>query len=160
MKQNFTNQDLEQMLGECVSELEALGYEVLPISSIEFTKRKSRNQFGFCKLSKDCYFDYSKWEWAGNMSVYIRITGNLSFAPIKYRNNLKTLVMHETIHAVKAPAGLKNTNSIPDFDTPHGLRYDMIKERVERELGYHNIDDDTGCGLASFLAEYNRGNAK
>ena len=156
MKQNFTNQDLEQMLNECVSELESLGYEVLPISSIEFTKRKSRNQFGFCKLSKDCYFDYSKWEWTGNMSVYIRITGSLALIPDEYKQNLKTLVMHETIHAVKAPAQITTRKSIPDFDTPHGERYDLIKERVERELGYTSIDDSTACGLVSVLNSINK----
>ena len=162
MQQNFTNQDLEQMLGECVSELEALGYEVLPISSIEFTNRVSRKRVGSCNTDKKkCYFDPLSLSWKGVPTVYIRITGNLRYLPDEMRDNLKTLVMHETIHAIKAPENTIAADAIIyDFATPHGDRYDMIKERVERELGYHGIDDDTCCGLSSFLDEYNQANEK
>lgn len=156
MNPNFTNADLEQMLEECIAELKSLGYEVLPITSIKFTKRKARHLYGFCKPSKYCYFNYSKWEWEGDINVYIRITGNLAYTPIEYKQNLKTLVMHETIHAVKSNE--KNTKKpvIPTFDTPHGERFDAIKKRVESELGYKNIDGSTACGLRPVLENINK----
>ncbi len=162
MRQNFTNEDLEQMLAECVSELESLGYEVLPISSIEFTNKASRKRFGSCNTDKKkCYYDPLSLSWKGVPTVYIRITGNLRYLPCEKRMNLKTLVMHETIHAIKAPENSIAADAIIyDFATPHGDRYDTIKERVERELGYYSIDDDTCCGLSSFLDTLNSRPAK
>ena len=155
MEANFTNEDLEHMLNECISELESLGYTILPISSIQFTNRNSRNRFGVCKVdTKICDFNQITGEWEGTPTVYIRITGNLRYLPLEMRSNLKTLVMHETIHAIKAKKPADNKKMlIFAFNTPHGDRYDHIRDTVERNLGYKHIDDDTYCGLEEFLTK-------
>ena len=152
MEPNFTNEDLEQMLAESISELTSLGYEVLPVTSIQFTNRNSRYRYGFCKIDdKLFYFDPYAFQWVGDLTVYIRITGNLRYLPPEKRSNLKTLVMHETIHAIKAPEPANGEKVFRLFDTPHGDRFDSIRDRVERELGYQHIHDGTCCGLIDFL---------
>ena len=150
MEQNFTDEDLEQLLKECISELESLGYELVPISSIKFTNRNSRCRYGVCKTDNNkCYFDPFTFRLEGTPTVYIRITGNLRYLPLEMRSNLKTLVMHETIHAIKAP---ESDDRLPtDFATPHGNRYNHIRDDVEKNLGYTHIDDNTACGLRDFL---------
>ena len=165
MEPNFTNKELEKMLEECISELEALGYELVPISSIQFTNRNSRYRLGVCKNDKSfCYFNQITRKYEGIPTVYIRITGNLRYLPLEMRSNLKTLVMHETIHAVKAPENISENALIYDFATPHGERYDCIKDKVEKFFGYKHIDDNTYFdGLSEFVMnqyEKNAANAR
>lgn len=130
----FTDADLKELFDECKNELESIGYSIVPVTKIGFSSRM-RTSLGVCKTVKDCYFDYNKKEYV-NPAVIIEIKKALSELPRKYTSFIKTLIMHECIHAVK-------TNDFPfNVVLAHGAKYDAIKEKVEAKLGYCGIDDD------------------
>ncbi len=155
MQQNFTNQDLEQMLNECVSELEALGYEVLPISKISFSRSNSKDLFGKCAYDyREFGYDEERNEYFGVPTVKISIAGNLSCLPAEEKQALKTIVMHETIHAVgKGSISEFLNRGLRGLITRHGDRYEEIKRNVEATYGYRGINNETADRLHPFMKE-------
>ena len=144
----FTNEDLKKMLEECIGELTSLGYILLPVTDISFTNRRGRYRLAVCKYdSSSQKYDRRQRRYVGDTRVRIRITGTFVTLPRRERKKLKTLVMHELIHAVE-DRGLYGPAM-----TGHGQRYDEIVTHVENSLGYKNINDNTACGMSRFLDE-------
>lgn len=136
----FTNKDLKEMLETCTAQLENLGYTVLPVKSIKFTK-KLKSSYGAYRPDKSAYFDPASMSFE-NKAVHITINDELSDLADEYKCELQTLVMHETIHAIEAP-----DSETFGFNTPHGDRYDKIKNAVENTYGYIGIDDEYHHGF-------------
>lgn len=130
----FTNEDLEQMKNECVAELKALGYEVLPIAEISFSRRLSAC-YGICRTHKDCRRNNETRKFE-NPAVVILLEWPISCLPKKWREQIKILVMHECIHAVKSKLFPRK------LTTKHGPDYDEIVSAVEKKYGYLGINDN------------------
>ena len=144
----FTNEDLKKMLEECIGELTALGCTLLPITGISFTNRRGRCRLGFCQYDpKTQVCSRQLKRFVRDPKVRIRITGTFVKLPRREKKKLKTLVMHETIHAIESH-GIYGPGM-----TVHGERYDEIVRHVETSLGYRSIDDNTACGMGRFLEE-------
>lgn len=139
----FTNKNLSKLLKDCETELNSLGFFLFPITKIAFSKRL-KNAYGYCRMDKGCIFDPSVGRYK-DITLNITIMDGLSKLDSSKEHDLKTLVMHEAIHAIdisKSPDAPENTGEeFPGIIT-HGVTYDLIKKRVEKELGYHGIDDE------------------
>lgn len=132
----FAKTDLVQMKNECVSELEALGYEMLPIEDIDFSS-KLRASYAIAKPGVACRRD-KETHLIVNPGVIINVDITISYLDNTWKKEVKTLVMHECIHAIK------HENFPHQLMTAHGKQYDKIKDHVENIYGYIGIDDATG----------------
>lgn len=141
----FTKEDLTQMKDECVQELEKLGYEVLPIDDIDFS-RKLKLGYAAIHASKRCYRNRKNGDYE-NAAAVIRIQSAMSELPELWRNEIKIIIMHECIHAIK------NTLYPKRLFTDHGAEYDTIVDIVEKRYGYVGIDSNDYNGFESVLPQ-------
>lgn len=141
----FTKENLVQMKNECVSELEALGYEMLPIVDISFSKRLSTS-YGICRARSGCIRNRKTREFE-NIGLVIVIDYAMSLLDENWQDQLKLLVMHECIHAVK-------TDEYPyEIVVRHGPEYDSIAKNVEAAYWYKGINDDNYYHFENVLPE-------
>lgn len=143
----FTDEDLREMFEECKYELEQLGYPLVEMTGIKFTKG-AKNYIGKCLLDKKCKFDLNTFTYK-NKAVRITIHGALRDLPVSERWKVKTVVMHEAIHCVDIDVH----DVIEDVGISHGPVYDKIRKEVETKYGYTNIDDHDYNGLAKYIKE-------
>ena len=131
----FENKDLLMMMSECVIEVEKLKYEVNPILSVKFTKGR-KNTLAYLKLDSKC--SYNPY---GNQydDVQYRMCVNEIFENLSddYYQDLKTLIMHEVVHAIKIDPSRKN---YPHPYLLHSELYDEITKEIENVYGYRDIN--------------------
>ncbi len=135
----YTEDDLRKMMTDCIAEVRSLGYELHPILSIQFTPGLQTCP-GYLKA--DSFNRYSLLDQSGMAAFHIRIHGalkNLDRCAEDY-NALKTVVMHNVIHAVSLPEVEKR---ILCSHLPYCDEYDRIRNEVQAAFGYSHIRDST-----------------
>ena len=142
-KMTFTEKDLEQIKDKCVAELNALGYEVLPIEAVKFSGRL-RKYYATAQLTKNS-LKSSHNGIIDSPVIEIVVRKDLSFLDVRWKENLKCLIMHECIHAIKS------RNFPNEIMTMHGPDYDKIKTNIENIYGYAGIDDNLHHGFPAAL---------
>lgn len=130
----FAKDDLMQMKDACVSELEALGYDLSPIYDIDFSGRLSSN-YAIAKLKKGFIRDRKTGEFK-NIEIIILLEAALKDLDESWAEQIKILVMHECIHAVK-PKDYPIRSMVD-----HGPEYDRIVQQAEKTYGYIGINSN------------------
>ena len=132
----FTDNDLKEMMDDCIVQVKRLGYDLYPILDIKFSPG-AKNAMAYIRPDINTFYDPYKRSFV-NVKYHIRVHGMFKELGRKDYMNLKSLVMHEVIHAI-VPDDPEEAKFSPG--TVHNLRYLTIKNRIEKEYGYKHIYD-------------------
>jgi len=133
----YSGADLEEMLKDCIAEIERLGYSVYPIRGIHFWKG-TRYTMGRIICPEMPEYDKNSGLFRG---VEALIEIHRIFTDLRREDYmaLKALVMHEVIHAIRMPKKLRGQSVLRNPFVSHGLLYEKIKKEVETAYGYRCI---------------------
>lgn len=133
---SFNDDDLNEMLIDCVSDIKRLNYELFPILSIKFTKG-SKKSMAYIRRDKNCSYNLDTMRFE-NVAYHIRVHGMFKQLQENDYNDLKSVVMHEVIHAIDL-SKISDKYWFPAL--LHGSKYNEIKNEVEQTYGYKHIHD-------------------
>ena len=114
MKGNKHMRDIKKEVNKCIRELQAIGYDVPPITEIKVSGHMTRT-FGQCTTRK-------------SDTKYTKLTFAKFLADEKYpENDMKNTIIHELLHAID-----RNTNG-------HNGRWSAMARDVSAKLPYGRI---------------------
>lgn len=131
----YTDEDLKEMMDDCIRQVKELGYDVFPIVDIKFSPG-SRCGFAYLRSHKDMDYDMNTKTWK-NVAFCIRVHSFMKDLSADDYMEIKAVVMHEVIHAIKPHDGV----GFPYLS--HGDIFIRTKNEVEAAYGYKHIWDST-----------------
>ena len=134
----YTDEDLKEMMDDCIRQVKELGYDLYPIRDIKFTPG-SRDALAYLRAHKDMKYDPYERRWK-NECFCIRVHGLMRNLTPDYYMDIKAVVMHEVLHAINPHNG---RDSLYSPYMAHGWIFLEAKTKVEAAYGYKHVCDTT-----------------